>query len=76
MLQSGKAFPVSAVNVEITPEVTPEVTRRLLHLEGEMSRQALQETMGLRDAEHFRLQKSVDGFCKLLRNETVTEEGK
>jgi hypothetical protein len=38
---------------EVTPEVAPEV-RLLGVLRGEMSRQALQEALGLRDDEHFR----------------------
>ena len=36
------------------PEVTTEVKRLLQHLTGEMDRQALQDAMGLRNAEHFR----------------------
>ena len=36
-----------------TPEVTPEVSV-LSALKGEMSRQALQAALGLRDSEHFR----------------------
>jgi ATP-dependent DNA helicase RecG len=45
--------PSSKVTGEVTPEVTPEV-RLLEALKGEMSRQELQETLGLSDAEHFR----------------------
>lgn len=38
---------------EVTPEVTPEV--RLLNIiSGEMNRQRLQATLGLKDDEHFR----------------------
>ena len=40
--------------MEVTPEVTPEVTRVLLILQGERSRQQLQDALGLRDDEHFR----------------------
>jgi ATP-dependent DNA helicase RecG len=39
---------------EVTPEVTPEVHRLLEALEGEPSRQELQQALGLKDAEHFR----------------------
>ncbi len=35
-------------------EVTPEVRKMLRVLEGEMSRQDLQDTLGLKDKEHFR----------------------
>jgi hypothetical protein len=36
------------------PEATPEVKRLLQYVKGEMNRQALQDAMGLKDAEHFR----------------------
>ncbi|MDK2975191.1 MAG: ATP-dependent helicase RecG [Methanofollis sp.] len=39
---------------EVTPEVTPEVIRMLGVLDGEMSRQDLQDALGLKDNEHFR----------------------
>jgi ATP-dependent DNA helicase RecG len=39
---------------EVTPEVTPEVRRLLQVLDGELSRQELQQALGLKDAEHFR----------------------
>ena len=37
----------------VTPEVTPEV-RLVLALHGEMTRQQLQQALGLNDDEHFR----------------------
>jgi ATP-dependent DNA helicase RecG len=40
--------------MEVTPEVTPEITRVLFMLQGECSRQQLQDALGLRDDEHFR----------------------
>ena len=42
---------------EVAPEVTPEVSpelRLLRMVRGEVSRQSLQRTLGLKDAEHFR----------------------
>jgi len=45
------------VTPEVAPEVTPEVTPEVRTLEAkdwEMSRQALQAALGLKDAEHFR----------------------
>lgn len=39
---------------EVTGEVTPEVERLLLALPGELTRQALQTALGLKDSEHFR----------------------
>jgi|SRR6185295_11204057 len=45
--------PLATPAAEVTPEVTPEV-RLLRALKGEMSRQELQATLGLSDAEHFR----------------------
>ena len=44
------AMPISP---EVTPEVTPEV-RLAQVLAGEMSRQQLQQALGLKDDEHFR----------------------
>ena len=46
----------------MTPEVAPEV-RLLLVLVGEMTRQQLQQALGLKDDEHFRkayLQPALD----------------
>jgi hypothetical protein len=52
---------IEAVTPEVAPEVTPEVTpevapeiRLLSVLRGEMSRQALQVALGLKDDKHFR----------------------
>ncbi|MDL2328817.1 putative DNA binding domain-containing protein [Desulfosarcina sp. OttesenSCG-928-A07] len=42
------------VTTEVATDVTTEVHRLLQHLEGEMTRQALQHAMGLKNAEHFR----------------------
>ena len=42
------------VTPEATPEVIPEVSRVLASMQGEMSRQELQDALGLKDAEHFR----------------------
>jgi ATP-dependent DNA helicase RecG len=42
---------------EVTPQVTPEVTpevRLLKAISGEMTRQNLQNALGLKDDEHFR----------------------
>jgi ATP-dependent DNA helicase RecG len=39
---------------EVTTEVTPEVFRMLRAFEGDMSRQDLQRSLGLKDDEHFR----------------------
>jgi len=47
-------FPVHPVFEEVTPEVTPEVKRLLNVMTGDHSRKKLQETLGLKDAEHFR----------------------
>jgi len=65
--QSGGQFiqtlrrPQVAATPEATPEVTPDVTRevtpevRLVRaLTGEMTRQQLQQALGLKDDEHFR----------------------
>jgi hypothetical protein len=41
------------VTGEVTPEVTPEV-RLARALAGEMTRQQLQQALGLKDDEHFR----------------------
>jgi ATP-dependent DNA helicase RecG len=40
--------------VQVTTQVTPEVKRLLKHLKGEMSRQELQDAMGLKSTKHFR----------------------
>ena len=42
------------VTPEVAPEVTPEVGRLVAALQGEMSRQDLQDALDLRDAKHFR----------------------
>jgi hypothetical protein len=50
------------VTPEVTPEVAPEV-RLLRVLAGEMTRQQLQQALGLKDDEHFRkayLQPALD----------------
>ena len=58
--------PTPEVTPEVTPQVTPEVAPevRLLHvLVGEMSRQQLQQALGLKDQKHFRtayLQPALD----------------
>ena len=39
---------------EVTPEVTPEVLRMFSVLEGDLSRQDLQNLLDLKDREHFR----------------------
>ena len=47
---------------EVTPEVTPEL-RLVRVLVGEMTRQQLQQALGLKDDEHFRkayLQPALD----------------
>jgi ATP-dependent DNA helicase RecG len=41
------------VTPEVTPEADPEL-RLLRVVQGEVSRQSLQRTLGLTDAEHFR----------------------
>ncbi len=70
--QSGGQFiqtlgrPRPAATPEVTPEVAPEVApevRLLLVLVGEMTRQQLQQALGLKDDEHFRkayLQPALD----------------
>ena len=45
---TGEATP------EVTTEVTTEVGRVVISLQGEMTRQALQQALGLANAEHFR----------------------
>jgi ATP-dependent DNA helicase RecG len=48
---------VDRVAPEVAPEVTPEVTpevRLAMVLKGAMTRRALQESLSLRDSEHFR----------------------
>ena len=66
--QSGGQFiqtlgrPLSAATPEVTPEVAPEV-RLLRVLVGQMTRQQLQQALGLKDDEHFRkayLQPALD----------------
>ncbi len=37
----------------LTPQVTPQVTKLLQAITGEMTRQALMDTMGLKDRKHF-----------------------
>lgn len=39
---------------EVTPEVTPEVVKLISLMDGDASRQALQQLLGLKDGEHFR----------------------
>jgi ATP-dependent DNA helicase RecG len=46
--------PTPEVTGEVTMEVTMEVAALLRLVEGEMSRQALQSAMGLKNADHFR----------------------
>ncbi len=41
------------IRIQVTPEVTPE-NRLLSVLSGEMTRQAIQQAMGLKDEDHFR----------------------
>jgi ATP-dependent DNA helicase RecG len=41
-------------NTEVTTEVTTEVEKLILVMEGEHSRDELQEKLGLRNNEHFR----------------------
>ena len=62
--RSGRPRPAATPEVtqEVTPEVAPEV-RLLLVLVGEMTRQQLQQALGLKDDEHFRkayLQPALD----------------
>jgi ATP-dependent DNA helicase RecG len=47
-------FRATEVTPEVTPEVVPEVTRLVSLMEGEASRQELQQRLGLKDSEHFR----------------------
>ncbi len=58
-LAAGSREATGAVGAtpEVTPEVAPEVTpevRLLKVMKGKTSRQSLQDTLGLKDAEHFR----------------------
>jgi ATP-dependent DNA helicase RecG len=46
-------FAPRPITPEVTPEVTPEL-RVLRVVQGEVSRESLQRTLGLKDAEHFR----------------------
>ena len=39
---------------QVTPQVTPQVGMLLARIEGEMTRQAIQDALGLADREHFR----------------------
>jgi ATP-dependent DNA helicase RecG len=47
-----------ADSLQVTPQVTPQVTQQvemlLARIEGEMTRQAIQDALGLADREHFR----------------------
>ena len=47
-------FPLEAEASEVTPQVTPQVEALLARIEGEMTRQAIQDALGLTDREHFR----------------------
>lgn len=42
------------VTPEVTPQVTPEVSRIVAVLQGESTRQQLQQALGLSDIKHFR----------------------
>ena len=67
-----KSNPLLGVTVtfpapEVTPEVTPQVIRLLKHLTGEMSRGDLQDTLKLRDTEHFRKSYIIPSLeCKAI----------
>ena len=52
-------FVSSTADTEVTTEVTMEVRAVLNVLTGTMSRQELQEKLGLKNAEHFRKQYLV-----------------
>ena len=41
-------------SAQVTPQVTPQVGTLVARLEGEMTRQAIQDALGLSDREHFR----------------------
>ena len=45
---------VTGATPEVTPQVTPQVGALLAQIRGEMTRQALQDALGLADREHFR----------------------
>jgi Domain of unknown function (DUF4062) len=53
------------------PEVTPEVKRLLQYVKGEMNRQALQDAMGLKDAEHF--DPSTLHLAKLMKDPSLLQ---
>lgn len=46
--------PLALVPPAGTPQVTPHVGGLMSRLDGEMSRQAIQDVLGLADREHFR----------------------
>lgn len=56
-----------------TPEVTPEV-QLVLGVKGEMTRQALQEAVGLKDAEHFRRHYLLPALAAGLLEMTVPDK--
>jgi len=65
--------PAGKVAPESTPEVTPEV-QLLKAMDGEMSRQALQEAMGLKDDEHFRKAYLLPALNDRLIEMTIPEK--
>jgi len=61
---------------EVTPEVTPEVDKLLLNINGEQSRVELQESLALKDAEHFRKHYLLAAIDKSLIEMTIPEKPK
>lgn len=47
-------FPLESDSVGVTPQVTPQVHVLLSRIDGEMTRQAIQDALGLTDREHSR----------------------
>jgi ATP-dependent DNA helicase RecG len=58
---------------DVTPEVTPEVQRVVLALDGEWSRQQIQQALGLNDAEHFRKTYLLPALSAVLVEMTLPD---
>ncbi|UUX93224.1 Fic family protein [Methanoplanus endosymbiosus] len=61
---------------QVNPQVTPEVMRILNALNGEMSRNELQEMLGLKDAKYFRKAYILPALNEGLIEMTIPDKPK
>jgi len=74
LAEQAKQQATPEVTPEVTTEVTPEIYTLLKSVVGEMSRAELMESLGLKDAEHFRKAYLLQAMEQKLIEQTIPEK--